>query len=264
MPNNCKLCGVGCLYLLMAPLGRDVAMRMIYFEIYEDLRDKILEGTYPYQTFIPSETKLVSMYECSHNTLRKAISVLMLHGFVQPIRGKGVLVIYRPERRANFVLGDIETFKEAAARNGLDATTRVHVFQRIVASARVAEATGFAAGDKLWHLERVRVLEGKALIRDKSYFLASALPGLTASIAEDSVYAYAEDVLGMKIVTSKRVVTLDYVMAEDRAVMDLLDFDMLAVVSNRTFNEQGVMFESTQSRHRPDYFMFNNTAVRGY
>ena len=238
---------------------------MIYYEIYEDLRDKILEGVYPYQTFIPSESKLASAYECSHNTLRRAISVLMLHGFVQPIRGKGVLVIYRPERRANFVLGDIETFKEAAARNGLNASTRIHVFNKhVVASQALAHATGFSEGDELIHLERVRVFGGKALIRDKSYFLASALPGLTPQIAEDSVYAYAEGVLGMRIATSKRVVTVDYATAEDRAVMDLLDFNMLAVVQNHTFNEQGVMFESTQSRHRPDYFTFHDTAVRGY
>ena len=161
-------------------------------------------------------------------------------------------------------MGDIETFKEAAARNGLNAKTKVHVFEHIEADGALAELTGFMPNDKLIHLERVRLFDGKALIRDKSYFLASELPGLTPAIAEDSVYAYAEGELGMHIVTSKRTVTMDYVTAEDRAVMDLLDFDMLAVVTNRTFNERGVMFETTQSRHRPDYFAFEGTAVRGY
>ena len=239
-------------------------MQMIYYGIYEDLRDKIINGTFAYQTYMPSESTLTKTYQCSHNTLRKAISVLMLHGFVQPIHGKGVLVIYMPQRPANFVLGDIETFKEAAARNGLQATTRVHVFERLVASASLAEATGFMEGDELLHVERTRVFGRSALIRDKSYFLASELPGLTPAIAEDSVYAYAEDILGMTIVTSKRTVTMEYVVADDRAVMDLLDFTMLAVVTNHTFTSQGVMFECTESRHRPDYFTFHNTAVRGF
>ena len=239
-------------------------MRAIYYEIYEDLRDKIMDGTFPYQSFIPSETKLVKIYECSHNTVRRALSVLMLHGFVQPIRGKGVLVIYRPERPANFVLGDIETFSEAVARNKLEATTRVHVFEHLVVDDRLAERTGFLTGDKVIHLERVRLFDGHALIRDKSYFLEKALPGLTAKIAEQSVYAYAENVLGMKIVTSNRTVRMDYATANDRAFMDLLDFDMLAVVTNHTFNEQGQMFETTQSRHRPDFFCFHDTAIRGY
>lgn len=239
-------------------------MQSIYYDIYEDLRDKILEGDYPYQTYLPAESQLTKRYQCSHNTTHKAISVLMLHGFVQPVRGKGVLVIYQPERRANFVLGDIETFKEAAARNGLVAHTKVLSFRHVTADRDIASLTGFMEGDELLYLERVRVFDDKALIRDESYFLASTLPGLTPEIAEDSVYAYAEDVLNMRIVTSNRTVTMDYARQADRAVMDLLDFDMLAVVTNHTFNEQGIMFESTQSRHRPDYFTFHNTAVRGY
>lgn len=39
---------------------------------------------------------------------------------------------------------------------------------------------------------------------------------------------------------------------------------MLAVMENRTFNSEGIHFETTQSRHRPDYFSFMTTAVRGY
>lgn len=239
-------------------------MKKIYYDIYEDLRDKIIAGVYPYQTYIPSEHRLVEEYQCSHNTLRKALSVLMLHGFVQPIRGKGVLVLYRPQRRANFVLGDIETFGEAAERNGLTAQTKVCVFERVAADDVVAESTGFMPGDELIHVERLRIFDGKALIRDKSFFLASALRGLTPQIAERSIYAYAEDELGMEIVTSNRTMTIDYATPRDRELLDLLDFTVLAVVRNRTFNGEGIQFEATQSRHRPDFFTFNDTAVRGY
>lgn len=245
-------------------VSEEVLVKKIYYEIYESLRDEILAGTYAYQTYIPSEAKLVEMYECSHNTVRKALGVLALHGFVQPIRGKGVLVIYQSTSRAKFVLGDIETFVEAAARNGLAASTSVPVFEHVVADARLAELTGFSLGDELLHLERIRIIDNQALIRDHSYFLASALPGLTREIAEDSIYAYAERELGMAITTSNRTVTVEFVTPEDRGMLDLLDFTMLAVVSNRTFNDQGIMFESTQSRHRPDYFTFHDTAVRGF
>ncbi len=36
----------------------------------------------------------------------------------------------------------------------------------------------------------------------------------------------------------------------------------MAVVSSQTYNSDGVMFEYTQSRHRPDYFRFYDNAVR--
>ena len=37
-------------------------MRSIYYEIFEDLRDRIEEGEFPYQSYIPSESALVEEY----------------------------------------------------------------------------------------------------------------------------------------------------------------------------------------------------------
>ena len=239
-------------------------MKAIYYDIYKDLRDQIIAGVYPYQSYIPSELKLIDEYECTHNTLRKALVVLQMHGFVQPIRGKGVKVIWQQGKRTRFQLGDIETMREAASRNSLTVETHVRTFERIVADQSIADLTGFSVGDELIHIERVRRFAGANLIFDKSCFLASLVGDLTPEIAADSIFTYLEDELGMRITTSNRTVTMEYATAEDREVLDLLDFDMLAVLDNRTFNSDGVHFESTQSRHRPDYFTFMTTAVRDY
>lgn len=239
-------------------------MKSIYYEIFESLRDRIEEGEFPYQTYIPSETTLVEEYECSHNTLRKALAVLRLHGYVQPIQGKGVLVIWQPNQHADFVLGDIETFKEAAARNGITTSTKVRSFELIRADEQLAAAIGFAKDDELYRIERVRYFDGQALIYDINYLLASATPGLTPEIVEDSVYEYLEDTLGMHITTSKRTIRVEHVTSADRMVLDLLDYSMVAVVHGQTFNSDGVLFEVTTSRHRPDFFTFHDTAVRGY
>ena len=239
-------------------------MQSIYYEIYEDLRDRIIAGEYLYQSFIPSENQLVERYQCSHNTLRKAQSVLRLHGFTQPIQGKGVKVIWQPTRPANFVLGEIETFKEAAARNDLTARTEVRAFESVTADEALAERTGFEPGAELLRVERVRFLDDVAVVYDRSYFLEWLVPGLTPQIVADSAYAYLEGELGMVVSTSNRTVTMEYASPDDREALDLLDFNMVAVVTGRTFNEKGIMFEHTISRHRPDYFTFHNTAVREY
>ncbi len=237
-------------------------MKAIYYDIYKDLRDRIIAGEYPFQSFIPSEVKLIETYECTHNTLRKALSVLHMHGFVHPIRGKGVRVIWHPNNRTRFGLGEIESFREAAERCGLSAQTQVRVFEHLRCDAALAEKTGFAEGDELLRVERVRHFDSTNLIFDKSLFLASCVEGLTPEIVSKSVFDYLEGELGMIITTSNRTITMEYATAEDREVLDLLDFDMLAVVENHTFNNQGVLFEVTWSRHRPDYFTFYNSAVR--
>ena len=40
------------------------------------------------------------------------------------------------------------------------------------------------------------------------------------------------------------------------------DFNGLAVVISQTYNGDGVMFEYTRSRHHPQYFRFQDNAVR--
>ena len=100
------------------------------------------------------------------------------------------------------------------------------------------------------------------MILDINMFLRSLVPGLTPEIAKDSIYDYIENTLGMQIVTSKRKMTVERVTEIDEKYLELNDYNRLAVVTGQTFNADGVMFEYTQSRHRPDYFCFQDTATR--
>ena len=58
--------------------------------------------------------------------------------------------------------------------------------------------------------------------------------------------------------------TVEKVTEIDEKYLDLniRGYNCVAVVSSQTYNSDGVMFEYTQSRHRPDYFRFQDNAVR--
>lgn len=90
------------------------------------------------------------------------------------------------------------------------------------------------------------------------------MPGLTKEIAENSIYNYLENELNMTIVNSKRIITVEKITEIDEKYLKLnaKDYNCMAVVSSQTFNSSGIMFEYTQSRHRPDYFRFYDNAVR--
>lgn len=85
---------------------------------------------------------------------------------------------------------------------------------------------------------------------------------LTPEIASQSIYSYLENELHISIVNSKRVMTVEKMTQTDEKYLELGDYNCLAVVSSQTFNGDGIMFEYTQSRHRPDYFRFQDNAVR--
>lgn len=237
-------------------------MKARYDSIYVDIRTSIENGEFPYQSLLPSESALTQAFGCSHNTIRRALGLLKEKGYVQPVHGKGVRVIWRPRERATFEVGGIESFRETAERNRLSARTLVTAFDHLVADERISEATGHPVEADLTHVERVRVLDDQALILDQSYFLTSCVPGLSKEIAEGSIYDYLEGELGVVVATSKRTITVEPATEHDRELLDIEGFGYLAVMTSQTFDSKGNMFEYTTSRHRPDTFCFHDTAVR--
>ena len=233
-----------------------------YEGIYHSIKKRIEAQDYPYQSLLPSENTLIEEYACSRNTVRRALAELVADGYVQTMQGRGVRVIYQPVGKTTFTIGGIETFQETAHRNRLRAVTKVTKFETLIADERFAAKSGFSVGDELWSIERVRYLDGKALILDVNYFLKEFVPGLTPQIAASSIYDYIENTLGMQIITSKRRITVEHATAHDEKLLDMDSYDCVAVVVNQTFNASGLLFEYTQSRHQPDYFCFQDIATR--
>lgn len=233
-----------------------------YDQIYRDLKEKIETEVYSYQEMLPSEHMLVREYGCSRNTVRRALAELTADGYVQPMHGKGVRNIFRPVEQAAFTVGGIESFKESSARNKRKGTTQVLQFAEIIADEKIEKRTGFRKGICLYYIQRLRFLNGIPLILDHNYFLKEAVPGLTPEIASQSIYDYLEGNLGITITTSKRTLTVEHVTQIDEKYIDLKDYNCMAVITSQTFDDNGIQFEYTQSRHHPDFFRFQDVATR--
>ncbi len=231
--------------------------------IYRELKSDIESEKLPYQSLMPSENQLIVRFDCSRNTVRRAIGMLAEEGYVQPMHGRGVRVIYTKTQTPPFLLAGIESFRESARRNNLgESTTRVIRFTELTADERVSKHTGFPVGTELYYIQRVRSLDGDPCVFDTNLYDKKLVPGLTKEICVHSIYNYIEQELGMPIIMSKRTITVEKVTQMDEDSLDLKGYDTLAVVTGQTFNAEGVMFEYTQSRHRPDYFTFQTTALR--
>ncbi|THJ70230.1 winged helix-turn-helix transcriptional regulator [Candidatus Frankia alpina] len=71
-----------------------------YQQVADDLRSKILNGTYPVEkeTRLPSTTDLMAIYDVSSTVVRAAIRELRTEGVVAGQPGKGVYVIKAPSQ----------------------------------------------------------------------------------------------------------------------------------------------------------------------
>lgn len=233
-----------------------------YNIIYEELKSRIQEEKYKFQDLLPSENAFCEEFQCSRNTVRRAIAQLVREGYVQTIHGKGVRIIYEKAHQTDFTLVGIESLKEAAIRNDMEYTTKVICFVELVVDHRIQKRTGFSIGDEIFYIQRVRYMEGVPWILDHNYMRCDIVKNLTTEIAAESIYEYLENVLEEKIVTTKRKVTVERANQLDEKQMNLIDINCVAVVSSHTYNAQGIMFEYTQSRHHPEKFVFHDQAQR--
>lgn len=234
-----------------------------YEPIYRSIRNDILKGKYHFGDLLPSENSYAEAYSCTRNTVRRALGMLTAEGLVQPQHGRGVQVIFQPDRKGSlFTIGGIESFAETVRRNGKPVSTDVVTFRETVVDEKINLLTGFDVGTEIYYIERIRNIDHKAVIFDTNIYMKSEVPGLTKEIAQKSIYNYLENELHMVITTSRRTVYAEKARAKDRRYLDLGDLDFVLVVSGQVFNAQGIMFEFTQSRHRPDMVSFVQTAVR--
>lgn len=236
--------------------------KAVFQEIYRSLKSEIEQGTYAYQSFLPSEAELTARYECSRSSVRRAIRQLAEDGYVQSQQGKGVRVIRDPHMEEPHGYDGLETFADIARRRGFSPRTECIVCEQVEADAAVSATTGFPVGSVLAHIVRIRYADEAAVGTDESYYLADRVPGLTPDIVNQSVYAYLEGVLGMKIITSRRTITVEGVNESDIAHLSLNGYNAIAVVRGNTFDVEGIMVEYTETRQIPGFFSLYETAIR--
>ena len=233
-----------------------------YDKIYYDMKQKIETQEYEFQDLLPSEHMLIEQYHCSRNTIRRAIAELVKDGYVQTLQGKGVRNIFQPVSQNSFTLGGIESFKESSIRNNKKGITKILLFTELIVDEKLSKKTGFNIGNEVYYIQRLHYMDNKPLILNHNYFLKDVVKGLTPEIAEQSIYEYLEQTLHISIVTSKRKMTVEKMTQIDEKYLELGDYNCLAVITSQTYDGNGVMFEFTQSRHRPDYFCFQDNATR--
>lgn len=236
-------------------------MAIKYIKIYEDLKKKIENEEYRYQTLIPSESTLIKQYECSRNTVRRAISNLAQEGYVVSVNGRGVVVIYKQNLQSKFAIGGQTAYSQISTVNKKKYHTQVICFAEMLVDEKLSKKTTFPVGKEVYYIQRIRRIKNDAYIIDNNYFLKDIVKGLTSEIASKSIYEYIYKELNESVSSTRRILTLEIPNDTDKEYMDLGDYNCVAVVSSYSFNANGVLFEFTQSRHKPEGFIFYDQSI---
>lgn len=226
-------------------------------DIHNDLEQRIVSGFFD-GGMLPTEAQLVEKYECSRNTVRRAIDQLAREGYVQSIRGRGVVVLDRLRVPADVELDfhDFAGARSISRTREHDTQTQVLVFKKIAIDEQLSETTSLPAGSMAYYLERLRTLDGHPWVIDLNYFLCDVVPNLTIETAEKSVYNYLESEIGYKVIASRRILAVQKATKRDKQLLDLDGCNCVGIIKNNAFIDTGRMFEYTETRYSPEHFAF--------
>jgi len=221
----------------------------------------IKDGTLKSGDKLPSENELMAEYGISRDTVRKSLQLLLENGFITKIRGKGSFVTELT--RFEFPVAGLISFKELSSSKVIgESKTKVISLRSCKGNPSVREKLGIGSDEEIWAVTRVRTIDGRRVILDKDHFVKSLVENLTIKICEDSIYEYLEKELGLKIGYAHKEIVIERATEEDEKNLDLMGFDVVAVVNTLVYLQNGALFQYTQSRHCADKFRFVDIARR--
>ena len=232
-----------------------------YRKVYNDIKNQINHGVLAPKQELPSESELMQHYGFSKDTIRKALSLLEMDGYIQKQQGRNSIVLEHNLSTPQ-ILSEIKTVGELnrpLTHQVKTTLTSLYIVQGEETLMRI-----FNVDDQMdfYRIGRVREIDGEAVEYEVSYFDRRIVSFINREIAEQSIYHYLEKELGLKISHSQREIVFRYANEEEKNTMDLNEYNMVVNVASTTYLSDGRPFQYGSISYRPDKIAFTSIAKR--
>lgn len=202
---------------------------------------------------LPTERELAARFAVARETLRLALRELLLEGRLRR-SGRGT-VVAGPKLEQPLSLG---SYTEGVRRQGLLPGRRLTVLEQFAAPAATAAELGVAAGDPVWHLERVLLADDERIGLESTYAPAALLPGLGSAFdPASSFYAYVAEAAGLRAAGgTERIETVLATPREALLIGTPPALPML-LLHRVSWTADGTVFERARTLYRGDRFSFS-------
>lgn len=223
-----------------------------YQLVAEEIRQRIIKGTYQAKQFMPDQNALAKEFDVSRLTIKKALDTLAREGLIYKQSGLGTIVLGMiPIKAAN-----------DSPANAFDGMSKQHVGEKIeskIISFKVhfpdedlQAKLDIAKDEPVYEIERLRILNGDPLILEHTFMPVKLVPGLNEDIMHQSIYGYLHHKLHLKFGGAYRKIRaslpdeLDIKYLNAQKTDPILEFEEIVWLNN------GENIEYSTSRNRYD------------
>lgn len=225
----------------------------VYWQIKEDIHNKIMQGSFQPKQRIPSEPKLAEMYGVSRLTARNAVTELVNDGYLQRIHGQGTFVT-KPkfeESSARF-----SGFFDTMTRKGYTVISKVLFAKEVTPSEEVAEPLHLSGHDTVYQIRRLRSV-GKDPIGIQEVFLPAARCSgvLNFDLEHDSIYRFLAEELMLNLKRAREQLEAIAANRECASLLGIKEGSPVLHTKRTTFLSGDIPIEYSISWYRGDSYV---------
>lgn len=226
-----------------------------YASVAATLRTGILSGSYPVGMSLPSEAELMAAHHVSRGTARHALQLLVEEGTASIRRGARAVVQAMPSRTEQ-TMGELLSFSSWARSLGCEPSGRVVTLARRSADQRDAERLAIEVDEPVWDLVRVRLLDGRPVMVERSTY--PHLVGVLLATLDLERGSISHELRAHGIEWARARQTLDAIGADvdDASLLAVAEGSPLLRVRRAATSPDGVPIEWGDDRYIGDAVAF--------
>lgn len=174
----------------------------LYYQIREDIREKINSNEYPANSMIPSEAELCEHYGVSRVTVRRAVLDLVQEGLLTRGKGKGTFV---SENYGLTHMNGLQSFTQELLGLNMRPSAKLLSCRIRVADQSLRNIMDLREGEKIATISRLRLVNGEPCMVEVMNFPYALVSGIEKDNLEDSIYHLLKGKYQQEVVSAKDI-----------------------------------------------------------
>ncbi|HIY91868.1 GntR family transcriptional regulator [Companilactobacillus sp. HBUAS56275] len=224
-----------------------------YVIVANRLRQQILEKEYQINEQLPQETSIAKSLNVSRITVRKALDILVNEGLIYRIQGSGTFVKDNQpgegvQNKQSLEIFDFNKYSVKLINFGVSKP-----------SPTVMDQMNINQFDLTYEIERL-IMNGKTIVALQNIFMpVKIIQGMQMDSLMGSMYDFVEKELDLNIDSAIRTVSSEISNDDTSRLLDLTKPEPLLTVEQRSFLDNGQIFEYAYTYIRSSQFSLHES-----
>ena len=227
----------------------------IYHQLYNLLLDHIDNRVYKPHDQLPSENELAAKYQISRHTAQRSIRQLVAQGVAYRLQGKGTFV---SDKTITYSITASLSYSAEIIGLKKAPQSKLIRMEESPASIVIARKLGIKAGDKVYSIQRVRLVDNVPMSLQTSYLPKFMVPDLIGKkFEEGSLFKTVKKEYGHEIGTASEFLRAVLADAYEAKLLDVNKNDAVFLLERVTKTKSGKILEYVKTILRGDKSKFS-------